>query len=226
VRGFARAGADVVIVSRKLESCVALAEEVTAETGRRAVPYSCHVGSWDDVGVLVDTVYDQFSRIDVLVNNAGLAPSDTNLSEVGEDLFDKVMAVNLKAVYRLTALVGTRMAEGAGGSIVNVSSMAAVRPQPDSIAYAAAKAGVNALTVAFARRFGPTVRVNAIMPGPFLTDMSRAWDLEAFRARAARFALGRGGDPDEIVGAALYLASPAASFTTGAVIAVDGGSVG
>ena len=114
-------------------------------------------------------------------------------------------------------------ADGAG-SIINVSSVAAVRPTPNELPYAAAKAGLNTMTVGFAQQFGPEVRVNTIMAGPFLTDISAAWDLEVFEQRAQRFPSRRGGQPHEIVGAALYLASDASSFTTGTVITVDGGS--
>jgi len=131
--------------------------------------------------------------------------------------------VNLKGPFRLAALIGTRMAAGDGGSIINVSSTGAVRPRADIVPYAAAKAGLNAVTGGLAHAFGPTVRVNAIMCGTFLTDVSAAWDMEAFGRRAATFALGRGGQPGEIVGTALYLASDWSSFTTGAVITVDGG---
>ena len=136
-----------------------------------------------------------------------------------------MLAINLKGPFRLSALIGTRMAAGDGGSIINVSSIAAVRPTPNVIPYAAAKAGLNAMTVGLARAFGPTVRVNCIQAGPFLTDISKAWDLEAFKQRAAAsIALGRGGEPDEVIGAALYFASRASSFCTGAVLALDGGS--
>ncbi len=124
-----------------------------------------------------------------------------------------------------SALVGTRMAAGEGGSIIQVSSVAAVQPTPGELPYAAAKAGLHALTVGMARAFGPRVRVNCIMPGPFLTDISRAWDLDAFRREAERsIPLRRGGEPHEIVGAALYLASAASSYTTGAVLKIDGGA--
>ena len=141
-----------------------------------------------------------------------------------EDLFDKVIGLNLKGPFRLAALVGTRMAAAGGGSIINVSSVGAVMPDPNALPYSAAKAGLNALTVGLARAFGPTVRVNGIMPGMFLTDISKAWDPDAFAQQAARLIpLRRGGEPDEIAGAALYLASPASSYTTGAIIKVDGG---
>jgi len=219
---FARAGADVAIVSRKLAACESVAAEIEAH-GRRALPHACHVGRWEDLDDLVDAAYGRFGRVDVLVNNAGMSPLYPSLVEVSEALWDKVLAVNLKGPFRLSALVGTRMAAGAGGSSINVSSVAAIRPTPTETPYAAAKAGLNALTVAFAHAFGPTVRVNCIMAGPFLTDISKAWDPAAVRRFEAVAALGRAGRPEEIVGTALYLASDASSFTTGAVLRVDGG---
>jgi NAD(P)-dependent dehydrogenase (short-subunit alcohol dehydrogenase family) len=223
-QGLAAAGADLVIASRDVARCRQAAEEVEAATGRAALPYGVHVGHWDELEPLVDAAYDRFGRLDVLVNNAGMSPTYDTVAGVGEELFDKVVAVNLKGPFRLTALAGTRMAaSGHGGSIVNVTSTAAVRPRPDVLPYAAAKAGLNALTAGFAHAFGPLVRCNAIMAGTFLTDVSRAWDPEAFAARAQRFAARRGGQPSEIVGAALYLAGDASSYTTGAVLTVDGG---
>jgi len=224
VLAFARAGADVVIASRKLESCETLAREVEAETGRRAVAHACHVGHWEELDRLADAAYAAFGHVDVLVNNAGMSPLYDHVANITEELYDKVLAVNLKGPFRLTALVGTRMATGAGGSIINVSSVGSIRPYGDIVPYAAAKAGLNAMTVGFAHAFGPKVRVNCIMPGPFMTDITKAWDLEAF-ARTARTAipLQRGGEPHEVVGAALYFASDASSYTTGAVLKIDGG---
>ncbi len=226
VLAFAENGADVVIASRKLDACVELAKEVESRfPGRRALPVACHVGKWAECDALVDRIYSEFGRCDVFVNNAGMSPLYPSLVEVGEDLFDKVIGVNLKGPFRLMALVGARMAEGDGGSIINMSSTAAVRPTPTETAYSAAKAGLNAITIAYARAYGPKVRVNCIQPGPFLTDISKAWDLDAFNERAkAGFALQRGGQPDEIVGAALYFASDASSYTTGAILAIDGGA--
>ncbi len=142
-------------------------------SGRRALAHVCHVGRWDEIDALVDAAYAEFGRIDVLVNNAGLAPTYPNPQGVTEELWDKTLAVNLKGPFRLTSLVGARMCEGDGGSIVNISSIGGVRPTHDILPYAAAKAGLNALTVGFADAFGPKVRVNAIMPGPFRTDISR-----------------------------------------------------
>jgi len=222
-RAFADAGADVVVASRDAEACERVAAELR-ERGRRALGHPCHVGRWAEVDALADAAYEAFGRVDVLVNNAGMSPLYPSVEEVTEELWDKVAAVNIRGPFRLTALVGSRMARDGGGSIVNVSSTASVRPTPDVLPYAAAKAGLNALTEGFAHAFGPSVRVNAIMPGPFLTDISKAWDMDAFVRRAQAFPLRRGGEPEEIVGAALYLASDASSFTTGAIIRVDGGS--
>jgi len=224
VLGFARAGADVVIASRKLDACQALAAEVAATTGRQALAHACHVGQWDQIDGLVEAAYARFGRVDVLVNNAGMSPVYPRPVDVTEELYDKVLDVNLKGPFRLTALVGTRMAAGDGGSIINVSSTASIRPSEFVIPYAAAKAGVNAMTEAFAYAYGPKVRVNCIMPGPFLTDISKAWDMPAFERQAQRFAMRRGGEPEEIVGAALYFASDASGFTTGAILRIDGGS--
>ena len=223
VTGLAQAGADVIIASRDGDSCAQAARKVTEQTGRRALPYAVHVGRWAELDGLVEAAYAEFGRVDVLVNNAGMSPLYGTVTEVSEELFDKVIAVNLKGAFRLTALVGERMAAGDGGSIINISSAAAVRPRSDVLPYAAAKAGLNALTAGFARTFGPTVRCNAIMAGTFFTDVSKAWDRDAFEARAQTFALRRGGQPTEIIGAVLYLASDASSYTTGAVLTVDGG---
>jgi NAD(P)-dependent dehydrogenase (short-subunit alcohol dehydrogenase family) len=223
VLAFAEAGADVVIASRKVESCEELAEEVFDRFGRKALAVGAHVGDWASVENLVDRAYETFGRVDVLVNNAGIAPTYPSLEEVGEELWDKVFAVNVKGPFRLIALVGPRMAEGGGGSIINISSIASVRPVPAFLPYAASKAALNTLTQGFASAYGPTVRVNCLMAGPFLTDISAGWDMEAFEKDAAHFPLGRAGRPEEIVGSALYLASDASSYTTGVVLPVDGG---
>lgn len=223
VLGLARAGCDVVIASRRLESCRRVADEVAAVSGRRAFPIAAHIGRWADVERLADEAYEAAGRVDILVNNAGMSPVYDAVTDVSEELWDKVFDVNLKGHFRLTALVGTRMAAGGGGSIINVSTAVSLRPRPDVIPYAAAKAGVNAMTVAFAHAFGPSVRVNCIVPGAFLTDVSRHWDMAAFEREAQRFAIPRAGRPEEIVGAVLYLAGDASSYTTGALLSVDGG---
>ncbi len=223
VRAFAARGADVVIASRKLDACVALAERVAAEHGVRALPVACNVSDWDQCDRLVERVHDEFGRVDVLVNNAGLAPRYPSLAEVSEALFDKVIGVNLRGPFRLTALVGTRMAEGAGGSIVNIGSVAAIRPAADSLPYAAAKAGLHALSEGFAQAFGPTVRVNTVQAGPFLTDIAAHWPASARAETERTVALRRCAEPSEIVGAVLFFATSASSYTTGAVLRVDGG---
>lgn len=221
--GLAQAGADVIIASRDFESCQVTAKEIEDATGRRAFPIAAHVGKWDALDELVDKSYEHFGKVDVLINNAGMSPLYDSVDSISETLFDKVLGVNLKGPFRLAALIGTRMAQGDGGSIINISSAASTKPRPDVLPYAAAKAGLNAITVGLAKTFGPTVRTNAIMAGTFLTDVSNAWDMEAFGKRAETFAAKRGGDPNEIVGAALYLASDASSYTTGSIITVDGG---
>jgi NAD(P)-dependent dehydrogenase (short-subunit alcohol dehydrogenase family) len=223
-RAFAAAGADLVVASRKPDACAEVAAELEAAAGGRALACACHVGRWADVERLVDTAYAEFGRVDVLVNNAGVAPVYPSVAEVSEELFDKTIAVNLKGPFRLAALVGARMAAGDGGSIINVSSTGAVRPTADIVPYAAAKAGVNAMTIGLADAFGPTVRVNAIMPGPFLTSISRGWDMAVLEDRMRAFPLRRAGIAQEIAGAALYLASDASSFTTGTILTVDGGA--
>ena len=222
-KAFARSGAEVVVVSRKAEACDEVAAALRAE-GAKAAACACHVGHWDKLEPLVEDIYRDFGRIDVLVNNAGVSPTYERLSDVSEELFDKVVGVNLKGPFRLAALVGERMVQAGRGSIINVSSTGAVRPTSDIVPYAAAKAGVNAMTVGLAHAFGPKVRVNAIMPGPFLTTISTAWDMEVFEERARTFPLRRAGESSEIVGAALYLASDASSYTTGTILTVDGGA--
>ena len=223
VRAFASVGAEVVVVSRKPEACDEVAATLRAQ-GIKAAGCACHVGHWDELEPLVDGIYRDYGPIDVLVNNAGISPPYGKLTEVTEDLFDKVIGVNLKGPFRLASLVGERMFAAGSGSIINVSSTGAVRPTQDIVPYAAAKAGVNAMTVGLAHAFGPRVRVNAVMPGPFVTSIADSWDMDVFAERARTFPLRRAGQPEEIAGAALYLASDASTYTTGTVLTVDGGA--
>ena len=222
---FAHRGARVAIASRKRDVCEAAAAEISAASGSDVVGLGLHVGRWDQCEPFVEEVTDRLGPIDVLINNAGSSPLYPSLTEVSERLFDSVIGVNMKGPFRLCALVAEQMlASGASGSIINVSSIAAVQPSAVEVPYAMAKAGLNTLTVALAHMLGPNIRVNGIMPGPFMTDITKAWDLDAFVETARqRIPLARGGQPDEIVGAALYLASSASSYTTGAIIKVDGG---
>lgn len=222
VLAFAAHGADVVIASRKVANCESVADEVRG-LGRRALAVGYHAASWSDADALADAAYNEFGRVDVLVNNAGMSPLYPSLTDVSEELFDKVIGVNLKGPFRLSANIGTRMVADGGGSIINVSSVASHRPSPTEAPYAAAKAGINSLTKSLAAAFGPKVRVNCIVPGPFLTDISKAWDMNTFSEHAKiAYALGRGGEPGEIVGAALYFASDASSYTTGALLDING----
>ena len=221
--GFAEAGADVVVSSRKLDECEKVAAEVRA-FGRRALAVACHVGDWDQCAALIEAAVAEFGRIDVLVNNAGIAPVPPSLKDVSSDLFDKTIAVNLKGPLRLTALAADHMAPGS--SVINISSKASQRPSPFTIVYAAAKAGQNVLTKAAAQEFGPRgIRVNGIVCGTFHTDSfhhSAPTD-ELRDAMASGLSLGRIADADEIVGTALYLASDASSYLTGELVLLDGG---
>ena len=127
-------------------------------------------------GRLVDAAYAEFGQVDILVNNAGMSPLYEHVTDVTERLWDATVGVNLKGPFRLTSLVGTRMVEAGHGSIINISTIGAIHPAPDIVPYSASKAGLNAMTIAFAHTFGPAVRVNCIMPGGFRTDISKAWD--------------------------------------------------
>jgi NAD(P)-dependent dehydrogenase (short-subunit alcohol dehydrogenase family) len=221
--GFAEAGADLVVASRKLEACELVADEVRA-IGRRALAVRCHVGDWDQCAALVDATVAEFGRIDVLINNAGIAPVPPSLIDITADLFDKTIAVNLRGPLRLTALATQHMS--AGGSVINISSKASLHPTSFTVVYAAAKAGLNALTKAAANELGPRgIRVNAIVCGTFHTDSLHASlpseDMQA--QMASRVSLGRIASAEEIVGTALFLASDASSYLTGELILLDGG---
>lgn len=222
-QAFAEHGADLVLASRKADVCETAAAEIAASTGRGAVGMRCHVGEWDEVTSFVEAVYERFGRIDVLVNNAGMSPLYGSLGEITEALWDKVIDVNLKGPFRMSSLVGERMKAAGSGSIINVSTIASVTPSPIEVPYGAAKAGVNNLTVGLARTLGPEVRVNCIVPGAFRTDISDAWDWDAISAGMKAAPLGRVGEAGEIIGAALYFASEAGSYTTGSMLKVDGG---
>lgn len=225
---FARAGAEVMIASRSLETCAQTAAEISEATGVRCHATACHVGRWDEVNELARHAWDELGGVDILVNNAGKSPLYESVDGVSEQLWDSVIGLNLKGPFRLTALLGSMMVGCCEqfertASIINISSIAAIHPTPDVIPYTAAKAGLNAMTIGFAQTFGPRVRVNCIMPGSFRTDISKAWNWQLVDQAMKRVALKRVGEPREIVGAALFLASDAGSYTTGAVFPVDGG---
>lgn len=220
VKAFAAQGADIIIASRKLDACEAAAETVR-DMGRKAVAIAAHCGRWEDVEALIESAYGAFPRIDILVNNAGSGPRMPS-HEVTERLFDSVVSLNFKGPFRLASEIAHRMSEdGKGGTIINISSTGALVPLPQVVPYSGAKAALNAMTVSLAAEYAPLVRVNAISAGPFLTDIAKAWPEEM--RQTADNALKRPGEPEEIIGAALYLASAAGRFTTGSILRVDGG---
>jgi NAD(P)-dependent dehydrogenase (short-subunit alcohol dehydrogenase family) len=221
--GFAEAGAEVVVSSRKLEPCQQVADEILA-LGGKAFPFACHVADWEQCDALIEATVARYGRIDVMINNAGIAPVPPALKDVTSDLFDKTIAVNLKGPLRLTALAAEHMPPG--GSIINISSKASQHPSPFTVVYAAAKAGLNALTKAASQEFGPRgIRVNAIVCGTFHTDsLHSSMPTEELQTMASsRVSLGRIADADEIVGTALYLASDASAYLTGELLLLDGG---
>lgn len=222
--GLSRAGAAVAVASRKIETCRALVEELTA-AGGQASAHAFDAGSWNDCDRLFAEVTERWNGAQILVNNAGKSPVEPSSLETSQAAFDHVIAVNLRSAFRLSALFGAQMAENQGGAIINISSTGTLRPEPYFAPYAAAKSGLNTLTACFAKEFGPRVRVNTVMPGPFHTDGTKSWSrTDGFARHAeANMPLKRGGEPEEIVGAILYLASDLASFVTGACLAVDGG---
>jgi NAD(P)-dependent dehydrogenase (short-subunit alcohol dehydrogenase family) len=221
--GLAGAGARVVIASRKLDRCEQTAAEITEATGSPALAVACHVGRWEDCDALAETVHRELGRCDVLVNNAGMSPLYDGLPSVTEDLYDKVHAVNARGPFRLSALLGTRMAEGDGGSIVNISTAGSLRPDATDLPYAMAKAALNALTLGLAGAWAPKVRANVVLPGAFDTDITDAWG-EDMKARAGAInPMGRIGRPDDLVGLCLFLASDASSYINGAQVLADGG---
>jgi NAD(P)-dependent dehydrogenase (short-subunit alcohol dehydrogenase family) len=221
-QGLAEAGADVVVASRKLDACEAAAAQIRASTGTKAVAIACHVGRWEDCGRLIEQAVAQAGRLDVLVNNAGMSPLYQSIHEITEELYDKTLAVNLKGPFRLGSLAAAYMAEHDGGSIINIGTAGSQMSSPGQLPYACAKAGLNTLTVGLADAYGPKVRVNAVLPGPFLTDVSKAWATEG-DGEVPYLPLRRYGRPEEIAPIVVHLASPASSFTTGAIIRVDGG---
>ncbi|MEI6419817.1 MAG: SDR family oxidoreductase, partial [Sphingomonadales bacterium] len=170
-------GADIIIASRKADACEVVAEEVRA-LGRRALAIAAHVGRWAECDALAEAAIAGMGRVDVLINNAGMGPRLPS-HQVTEAMWDSVLNLNLKGPFRLASQIGRRMfeqagADGAGGVIINISSIASLAPMPEVVPYAAAKAGLNAMTTSLARELAPKVRVNAIAAGPFLTDIALA----------------------------------------------------
>ncbi len=227
VEGLADAGSDVVVVSRKQSLCESVAKEVEAKTGRRALAVACHVGEWDALPALVDRVYDEFGRLDVLVNNAGINPRLTPITDMSEAYFDKLAAVNLKGPIRLAALVAPRMSEHGGGSIINVTTLGAYSAGPGVGTYTGLKAALLNFTKTMAAEWVSLgVRVNALSPGPFMTEMMKGtakYDTGFIDRSAEATLMKRVADPEEIVGLTLFLASDASSYVTGEDYAIAGG---
>ena len=219
VTAFSERGADCIIASRKIENCEIVANEVRGR-GRKAMAYAVHAAKWDQLDAMVEAVYAEFGRIDILINNAGMSPAAPS-DQVTEALFDSVIGLNFKGPFRLASQVAKRMNEADGGVIINVSSSGALQPLPFVVPYGSSKAALNAMTRSFAAEYGPKVRVNTLSAGPFLTDIAEAWPEE--QRNGSPNAVGRNGNPEEVVTAALFLASPHSSYVDGAIVRCDGG---
>jgi dehydrogenase/reductase SDR family protein 4 len=225
-RSFAEAGAGVVIASRKLENLQATAAEFANLPGK-VVPMACHVGRLDQLEALVRETETRLGPIDILVNNSATNIGQGPSLAVSDEMLDKMVDVNVKASLRLVRLTVPKMIERKRGSVINIASIAGLRPQPGGMLYSFTKAGLIMMTRAWAHEFGPDgVRVNAIAPGLIQTDFSEYfWKDERYRARLeAEQPIRRIGQPHEIGHLALYLASDEASFVTGQVFVVDGGA--
>jgi dehydrogenase/reductase SDR family protein 4 len=227
-QAYSEAGADVVVSSRnkrppELEK---VAEEIRT-AGKRALAVPAHVGKKEDVETLVRKTLQAFGRIDILVNNAGANPALSALVDLEEESFDKVLEVNLKGAFLMSKAVAREMIKQGGGRIINMSSVSGLRARADGTgAYCISKAAMNMMTQVMARELAPhQILVNAIAPGSIKTDFSRVnWtDPERKAQRIREIELKRFGEPEEVVGVALFLASEASSFVTGEIIRVDGG---
>jgi NAD(P)-dependent dehydrogenase (short-subunit alcohol dehydrogenase family) len=222
---FARAGAKVVVSSRKLEGVQAVADEIKAARGE-ALALQAHVGRSEDVMALVTQTVETFDRVDVMVNNAGINPHFGPLLTADEGQVDKTLDVNLKGVLRGCKAVAPQMEKQGGGKIINMASVGGFRPGPGLGLYGISKAGVIMLTEILAVELGPAnIQVNAIAPGIIKTRFSRVlWQTPEVAEQAlSSLPSRRFGEPEEVAGLALYLASPASDYVTGAVFVMDGG---
>ena len=224
--GFAEAGADVAVASRKLPDLESLAAEIR-KTGRRALAVECHLGRIGEIDGLVERVKDEFGRIDILVNNAGTSPAMSPAEDVDERLWDSIMNLNLKGLFFLSGAVARVMKEHGGGRIINVASMDGFKPEPQIGVYAISKAGVIMATRVMALEWAQyNIRVNTLAPGNVHTRLGDSRFLampEYEEEMIKKTPLGRIADPDEMVGAMIYLASDASSFVTGECLTADGG---
>jgi NAD(P)-dependent dehydrogenase (short-subunit alcohol dehydrogenase family) len=226
-RGLASAGATVVVSSRKQHLCDEVARELHEETGAHVIGVSCHVGDWDAIPEFVSEVQQRLGAIHVLVNNAGINPARITASEMTLEYWRKVFAVNLEGPLRMSQCTAPIMREQGGGSIINIATMAGYSGGPNICAYGSSKAGLINLTKSMAQEWASwNVRVNALSPGPFVSEMVEGAERNApgFKDMIANGTLmKRVADPSEIVGPVLYLASDASSFVTGDDISVSGG---
>jgi NAD(P)-dependent dehydrogenase (short-subunit alcohol dehydrogenase family) len=226
-QGLAEAGASVVVSSRKQDLCDQVAAEIASTTGVQTFGLACHVGDWDAIPAFVDAVVERFGRIDVLVNNAGISPSRAGVSDMTQDLWRKIFAVNLEGPLRMSQCVAPVMRDAGGGSIVNIGTMAAYHAGPAVSAYGASKAALRNITRTMAIEWADWgVRVNLLSPGPFATEMVEGAEQNApgFKDMIAEGTLlKRVAETHEIVGPVVYLASDASSFVTGDDISVSGG---
>ncbi len=225
-QGFLESGATVTLCGRKQEG-IDEALETLAEHRDNVQGISAHVGQPDDLERLVDQAGSRFGNVNVLVNNAGTNPYYGPIVDSEDWAWDKTMEVNLKGPYMLSKRVARKMIDAGSGSIVNIASVAGLTSFEEQGIYSTSKAGLIMLTKVLARELGSAgVRANCICPGVIKTRLSRAlWEDEAEQESASLKALGRVGDTGEIVGAAIYFASEASSFTTGSVLQIDGGMV-
>ncbi len=227
VEGLARAGASVVVSSRKQDLCAQVADEIHRATGAEVLARACHVGDWDAVPAFVEAVVDRFGRIDVLVNNAGINPARVTVSEMTLEYWRKVFSVNLEGPLRLSQQVAPVMRDNGGGSIIHIGTMAAYVPGPNICAYGASKAALRNLTRAMAIEWAPwKVRVNMLSPGPFPSEMleGAARQSPGYHEMVANGTLlKRVAEPTEIIGPVIYLASDASSYVTADDLSVSGG---
>jgi len=223
--GIARAGADVVVASRKLPDLEKVAEEIKG-MGRKSLAVAAHVGRMEEIDNLVSKVKEEFGRIDILVNNAATNPAIDSALDVSERAWDSIMNLNLKGLFFLSQAVARAMKEQGGGRIVNIASVAGITPDILPI-YSISKAGVIMATKVMASEWAKyNIRVNTVAPGMTRTGFSEAlWsNPDILQGAMLRTPMGRIAEPEEMVGAVIYLASDASSYVTGQVIAVDGGT--
>lgn len=223
-QAMAESGADLVIASRKIADLENAAIEIR-KTGRKCLPVATHVGRPDDIKNLVDRAVAEFGRIDILVNNAATNPSMASAMDIDDRAWDAIMNLNLKGLFFLSQAVARIMKDKGGGKIINVSSVAGISPDILPV-YSISKAGVIMATKVMAQQWAIyNIRVNAIAPSLTKTKFSEPlWsNPDILNIAMSRTPLARPADPEDMVGAVIYLASDASSYVTGQVIAIDGG---